>query len=337
MTKERDFENVQWIYDYLSNSYLNIAEEVNTDLNYYHYLTPFSNSYYGLSNPIILFGGHRKEDLSAKKIWTIRDGMIPLAIFFRELAADTFKGELYVPVQFWYLVPNEWRPKVKYYEVKSNTVYSKKNLPKKILITGFMNSTMADAEDFKSDLEQVQEILGKENLKNIEIVAYFPGKRNDLWGGWREENVLKYSRYLFENLKMDIQFPDLHTITSENNYADCAYIEINRHYIIQETYMKHIALSRGAGELESPATTYPMNKIASPKLSLYHHMNVYELDTKLAEDYMDPLSDKSFESLKKVLISSARAEKMTQWWEAWFATYIKKYYKAKEGKIKIEK
>lgn len=332
----RDFENVEWVYDFIANSYLTVSEEAKKDLTYYHYLTPFSNTYYGLTNPVLLYCGHRAVDLSSKKVWTIRDGMLPLSIFFKEIIASSFSHELYIPAQFWFLVPNEWRPKVKYYTVKADTVFSKKNLPKKIFITGFCNSTMADAEEFKEDLEEIAKILGKDNIQKMEVMAYFPGKRNDIWGGWKEENILKYSRYLFENLKLDIAFPDFATINLESNFKDCLYVEINRNYFIQETYTKHFALARGAGLLDLPEVEHPLKKTTSTRLSLYHSMEIYELDEDRAASYEDPLYDKNFDVMKKILVASSKNHKVSAWWESWFATYVKHYYVSKQGKPNLK-
>lgn len=330
--KKKDHEYVQWGYDLVHNAYLNHQEDsARTDHLYLNYLAPFSNEFFGPTNPVIFFGGHTFKNLSKLPYWTLRDGVIPLTIFFKESEPEQVKGEIFIHKDLWFVVPENWRKKVKYFSVEPDVLYDKNNLPKKIFISGILNSTLADPDEFDENLKLLADTLGKENLKKIEIFSYFPDKRNDLWGSWEEENVLKYSKAIFENLKLDIQVPEWRLIHSEVNYKDCLYYEVNSGLFIKDSYLQHFTLSRGAGGLKKAAS--PMDsafkKISESRSSLYHKLFIYECDYAQMGKYENPFEHENFRYFKKIIEHTNLHKRVNFYWEKWYATYVKNFYKSK--------
>lgn len=333
MSKKKEFEYVQWGYDLVQNAYLNRSEEMTSqDDLYLNYLAPFSLEVFGPTNPILMFGGHAIKEIIDRPYWTIRDGIIPLSIFFKEISPAVITGEVYIHKDLWHVVPGNWRHKVKFFSIEADQIYDKNNLPEKIFVTGILNSTLADPDEFNESLKYLADTLGKENLEKIEIFAYFPDKRNDLWGSWEEENVLKYSKAIFENLKIDIKVPEWKLLYSEVNYKNCLYFEVNNGLFIKDSFLEHFVLSRGGGSVRKPLRSIDENfkKTSEARLSIYHRICIYELDFATMDRYSNPFESENFVYFRKMIESSNKSKKVNFHWEKWYATYLKKFYKARK-------
>lgn len=324
---------VSWIVDGFKNNYLSTVNQ--SELTYFHYLTPFSNPYFGPLNPVLLFCGHSKTTFNDKSHVMLRDGLIPLTYFFNESDPEDFECVFYIPAEFWFIVPKNWRSKVKFFKVKANTVYHQGNLPKKIILMGTLNSTFADGDEFAEDIRNLAATLGgKDNLKNIDIAAYFSFKRNDLWGRWDDENILEYSKVLFNELKMDIKFPPLENIMSESGFRDVLYYEVNRGYFIGQSFMTQHMLGRGAGLLKNDSEIEKLIPEKSINLSLHHKLETYRYndDSLSGKDYIDPFKDSVYYSYRKFFDTVMKTHQGNHW-DGWFSSYIKSYYKGKKSKF----
>ena len=324
-------ESIQWSYDFIRNFYLSNVETISErEKIYLNYLHPFSEKYYGPTNPVLLLGGADIEQLMKKDVWTIRDGIIPLSVFFAENTLNEKKLQLMIHKDLWFMVPEKWRTNVSFYEITAEMKFSKANLPKRIIIMGSPNDTLADNDEFEEDIELLSTTLGKSNIEKMEVVGYFPNKRTDLWGKWQDENIFKYSKKLFNSLKMDIKFPEWQLLKSEMNCKNTLYYEVNRGHFIKDSYPLHLFLSRGAGLLEDINRKGPLIETGKVKLSLYHNMVTYKLDEANCGKYVDPLSDELMPYFRKIIERGTNPRNVGASWEAWFGSFIKKHYKNKE-------
>lgn len=334
--KKKNEEYVQWSYDIIQNAYLNKPEDLTAqDNTYMNYLLPFSYDYFGPTNPMLVFGGHTLNDIPNQKFLTIRDGIIPTSIFFRDISPSTFKGEVLIHKDLWYTVPDAWREKVKYFNIVSKYQYDSTHLPKKIFIAGALNTVLADPDELDSMIKELRDGIGKENLKKIEVFAYFPNKRTDLWGNWEEENVLRFSASLFKNLKVDLKVPEWKLIHSENDYSDTLYYEVNAGALIKDSYLTHFTLARGAGLLKPKRKKIDrfFSVKSQVRLSLYHQMDILELDYAHLGPYLDPKSDKHFNYFRKMIEASTKNKKINFKWEKWYATYLKRFYRDNKSRL----
>lgn len=323
---------VSWIVDGFKNNYLSTVNH--GELTYFHYLTPFSNPYFGPLNPVLLFCGHSKTTFNDKSHIMLRDGLIPLTYFFKESDPKDFECTFYIPAEFWFLVPKEWRTKVKFFRISAKTIYNAANLPKKIILMGTLNSTFADGDEFAEDIRNlVASLGGKDNLKNIDVAAYFSFKRNDLWGRWDDENILEYSKVLFNEIKMDIKFPQLDNIMSESGFKDVLYHEVNRGYFISQSYMSQHLLSRGAGQIGNLEVSDKLVAEKSISLSLHHTLETftYSKEALLGSDYVDPFKDSVYFSYRKFFETVMKTHQGNQW-DGWFSSYLKSHYKGRKIK-----
>jgi glycosyltransferase involved in cell wall biosynthesis len=326
--KAGSYETIQWMYDFIKNTDIELVNETRKiNRSYHHYLKPFSKVYFGPTNPALLFDGKISNKLLDRKICTLRDGLVPLCLFFRENLPNKFIGEIVIHKNLWFLVPDHWKEKVLFYEIKAKNEYSRTRLPQKIFITGMLNSTFADPEDFSADLLHLKEEFGKENINKIEILAYLPNKKTNLWGKWNEEDLLKFSNSIYRNLKEEIHFADWQSLQSETNFNNCLYFEANRGYFIQDTYTLHFALGRGAGLLPTRSSELPGELIKTHKLSLYHDINIYQPNFEQMPRYVNPFDNEYFEYFKSMFESNTNNPKAPTSWDSWFASYLKKYYK----------
>ncbi len=330
MSNNEKKEIIQWGYELIKNAYLNKVQEPDLqDELYLNYLFPFSKEIYSLGHSVLLFGGHSFKTFNQKPFITVRDGIIPLTIFFGEMRPDEFKLDIYIPKDLWFIVPDEWRGKVRFYEIKSDEIYSAHKLPEKIFVSGILNSTLADPDQFEASIKRLADGIGKENLKNIEVIAYFPDKRNDLWGSWEEENVLSYSSAIFRHLGLELKTPRWGDLKNEMNFRNCLYHEVNSGLFIKDSYLSHFALSRGAGLLaEEPKPEEDnFNFLFELRNSLYHKYNFYEFDYSKVEKFSDPLKSNQFTYFKRLIEFQNKDVRLNFEWEKWYASYIKRFYK----------
>ena len=319
---------VQWGFELIKNSYLNKKQHSDSkDELYLHYLSPFSQEFFGSHSPVLLFGGHDFKEVEKNKTVSLRDGLIPLYIFFETFKAKDFSCELMIHKDFWFIVPDDWREKVRFYNVRSKNEYSKSNLPSKIIVTGILNSTFVDPDEFGESLDHLANTLGRENLKNIEVISYFPDKRNDLWGSWEEDNILRYSKMIFEKLKLDIKTPTWRDLTNELEFLDCLYYEVNAGLFIKDSFVQFKTLSKGAGLLQQNSEVGPFKKVGEIPASLYHTYDIYKLDVDKVGKYSAPFSREKIPYFKRIAENDFNGVRINMYWEQWFASYLKKVIK----------
>jgi hypothetical protein len=341
MTQTNEKEIVQWGYELIRNLYLNksVSNDYESEL-YLNYLLPYSLEFFGTHNPALLFGGHGVRELGKKPFISARDGLVPLAIFFNEMNPEDLKFNLFIEKDFWFLVPPKWRSKVKFYEVCPDIIYNAVSKPKKIFISGILNSTFIEPDEIDVMLIDLKKSLGLKNFKDIEIMAYMPDKRNDLWGSWEEENILNFSKKLFTHLKLELQTPLWEDIKSMNGFQDYLYLELNAKVFVADSYVRHFALSRGAGMLEKKPSLIDsyFNQQSCTRASLYHTIKFYDLDYSQLDDYEDPINEKTFSYYKSFYETQRKDKNINFRWESWYASYITNYYKgSKTNKSFLEK
>ncbi len=331
MKNKEPNEVVQWSYDFIKSFYLNNNEILTAEEKiYHHYLYPFAEKYYSSLNPFMLFGGADVGQLLKKDFWMIRDGLIPLSFFFKEASEDLIKGKrkIIIHKDFWSLVPDNWRKNVLFYDIKSHQTFDKKNIPEQLILCGLANETLADPVEFVEDLKAIGSIFSEKDLEKMKILAYFPNKRTDLWGRWQDENIFKYARALFENLKMDIEFPEWDVLKSTMDFKNSLYVEINRGVLVKDSFVQQMFLSRGAGLLKTEENIENFTLVKKVPLSLYHSAEVFECDYSKLKAYKNPLDGDLMPYFKKIIEKGTSPRVLSEGWEKWYGSYVKKYYKA---------
>ncbi len=329
MNKNKETRVVSWGYDLIRNIFLNHREDYDFQEDLYrNYLSPFMKDIFGTHTPVYIFGGQEIKLIVEKNMLTFRDGLLPLTIFFKEANVDQFAPIIAIHKDYHFIVPDEWKKKVIYYDINSKRKYSKNSLPKKILITGMMNSALSEPREFEKSLENLAQKVGVNNLEKIEISCFCPSKRNDLWGGWEEENVLRYSQAIFQKLKLDIKVPEWKHIIQESDYTDTLYYEINNGFFIKDSFPLHHILAKGAGLLaDDESLTSSQFKIKNEiALSLYHSIRFYDCDYSTNDPFETQVED--LEYFKQISAIESKNKKLNFRWEEWYASYIKKYYSA---------
>lgn len=334
--KERT-DYVQWEYEMIRNAYLNRPDDFSyTDKLYLDYLHPFSMDIFGPRKTMLLFGGHEFAKLSPGSVITARDGVIPLTLFFQECTPEDVQATIFIHKDFWFLVPQKWQKSVKFYDVKAHTEYSALNLPKRIFVSGMLNSTLADPDELEEGLKKLSDTLGPENIAKMEVMAYFPNKRNDLWGSWDDENVLKFSALLFKYLKLEIKTPTWARLYQENDFKDCLYYEINSGLFIQNSYLNYFSLSRGAGLLkQEELVDKRFTLTAETKASIYHSYRFYDFDYTSAPSYEDAMDFDHGLYYKRAINFFKKDVRVNFYWEKWYASYMKTFYKTKKKKNRL--
>ena len=328
--KPESNEVIQWGYDFIQSYYLNNREtQTHEERMYLHYLAPFSDKYFSTLNPFVIFGGADPAQLMKKDTWMFRDGLIPLSFFFNEASLDLISSNrtFLVHKDFWFLVPTKWQKNVLFYDIAAKNIYDKKNKPKKIVLAGLANDTLSDPLEFEQSIKALASVYSKKDLEKIEVSAYFPNKRTDLWGRWQDENIFQYAKVLFENLKLDIDFPEWDIFKSNMDYSDTLYYEVNSGVMIKDSYVQHLFLSRGAGLLKNEDKQEHFSLVNTHPLSLYHDVQVFKCNFAKLSSYQNPLDSHLMPYYKKIIEKGATPRTISDTWEKWYGTYVKKHYK----------
>lgn len=327
------YKIVQWTYDYIQNAHQETGMPVGRKMRANHfYLKPFSLDYFSPVNPVLL-GGYITKKLANKKIWTLRDGVVPVSFFFREHTPENTSGTIAVHKDLWQVVPEEWRDRVMFYDIVSNQVFDSSNRPQKILFAGMGDSTFADEEEFKEELLLLKQKLG-DDLSQIKISALFPARKNNLWGRKIDESGLDRAQAIINTLGADVEFIEWNDLKNENNLKGVLYYEINKGHFIKDSYLQYFALSRGAGLLKSVAEKLPLTEISQHPISLHHSVRLYSMEFAKLPAYVDPFAHASFEFFKEATRGQVKSVRITQSWESWYPLFLKKFYKV-YGKVHL--
>lgn len=324
----KSYETIQWMYDYVKNvetNLINITKRKNR--SYHHYLNPFSKNYYSPMGTALLLDGEITTKLTEKSIWIARDGITSLVYFFKKYLPEAFMGKLAIHKDLWFVVPEQWKDKILFYELKTNAEYGETNLPEKIFITGMFNSMFTSVDDLEQALLNLNRFLGEKRKHEISIWAYFPSKENNITSSWHEDDFSKYSDILHKNFPGKINFLDWRGVLSEVDFKKCLYLEVNHGYFIHDSYVRHFALSRGAGLLKNQSDDCIGDVIQIYNLSLNHSLVLYQAAFPENVQYKNPIDSEYFEYFKHIFEKSVSRKGAGTSWDTWMDLYLKKYYK----------
>lgn len=318
-------KTVNWTYDYILHSQMDPALPIGRKIrpNQY-YLKPFSLEYVGPHNPVLL-GGYITKKLLNKKLWTMRDGLIPLSFFFKEHAPE--QGVDYaIPAEFWFAVPEHWRKNALLYETKAETTYSSANPPAKIFLTGMQDSVFADEQELTDALTKLQNELGAENLQKAKITALFPYKQNNLWGKRSDDETFSLAQKILECTGLKVAFTEWSELKNESDFKNCLYAELNEKYFVADSFVQQFALSRGAGLLKK-TTDLPLKEVHTFRLSPHHSICLSNVDWTKMPAYRDPFESPYLNYFQELIKGQVKSVRISPKWESWYPLYLKKYYK----------
>lgn len=314
-----------WIIDSMKSQHLRRTPGVDSALS--ELLAPFAGPQFGPTQPMHLFGGHPREAFMKKtSLITSLDGLIPLCYFFKYVTPLKFSPTLLIPKDFWFIVPPTWRDKVKLYEVKSSTIYSAQNPPKRMIMCGSFNSFMSDEDMIESELEKLIEALGGEDpFSQIETALFFTSKSDGISDFMDEGKLLSYSHKLLRHFKQKITFPRFDAIRANPDYRDTLYYEINNRKYISETFSKHVLFSKGAGSLFIDDEKNDLGPSHSIKLSPYHHIDIFELKQPMSS-YEIFESSEFYNAHFKFFQLGSQQETINEKWDHWFKDYLMRIF-----------
>ncbi len=318
------FKVVNWTYDYILNSQMDAAMPAGKKIRPVHfYLKPFSNDYVGPHSPVLL-GGTITKKLLNKNLWSLRDGLITQSFFFREHSPE--KGvQFAVPSDFWFIVPEQWKENTLFYEVQAQKKYNLQNPPARILLAGMQNNVFADTNEFNKSLIELKNSLGEEALTRAKITAFFPYKKNNLWGKRCDEETFSIAQSILKTTGLNITFVEWKDLKNENDFKECLYYEINQKYFVADSYLKHFILSKGGGLIEEQ-TLIPKKEISHYMLSPHHSVKIFQPDWLNIPVYKDPFKSDYFAYFKEVCNGQVKSIRISPFWESWYPLYLKKFY-----------
>lgn len=316
------FKVVNWAYDYIVHSQQNAAMPVGKKIRPNHfYLQPFSNDYTGPHSPVLL-GGYITKKLQNKKLFSLRDGLIPLSFFFREHSPEP-GIEYALSSDFWYVVPDHWRAHVLFFDINSTETYPEKTI-ERILIAGMQDSTFAELDEMHKLCEDIKKIVPADKRSSFKVSALLPFKKNNLWGKKTELNSPAAIQELL-SLFPQTQFCEWRNLKDESDFKNTLYIELNKKYFIADSSLLHFALSRGA-ILPKNEIPRDCSLIQNHLLSCYHSVSLYRPDWEKFPSYTDPFSQSYFHYFQELCRGQLKSIRISPQWESWYPLYLKKFY-----------
>ena len=207
-------------------------------------------------NPVFLLDLPKLASERASERWLVRDGLLPLIWFFSQNPEPgNFKQKLLVPIQFQEYVPNAWRQQVELFELFNETANQPQEI-RELLLMGVLMPSMCSIARLERDLKMIVErIGGPQALSKLRIRAYFPFKYEPPAEFNGTAFYLRYSQLLFKYLGADVEFLEYESLQWINLESSTSVHEFNEEWLISNSYLKLLSLSKGHHFLTGLAPT----------------------------------------------------------------------------------
>lgn len=242
-----------WLYDYLTVSQrkaTNVVKPEAKDL--LKSFWPFCEPYYSPLQPIFLFEGWQSGLVSDGKRWQARDGVLPLYYFLQTVSPKDFPAKLWIHRDFAALVPPQWREAIGFYEAESKVQKEDLDQLKTILIAGLMSAPFINRDEFEEQLDELVKVIGPARLSKMKILVFMPFRGSSVfWSHLQEEVYMEMPLLLAKKLGNHVESISWNRLDGMRDLKDCLYCEMNKGWIVKDSSVQYLALSRGASHFRN--------------------------------------------------------------------------------------
>jgi hypothetical protein len=278
---------------------------------YLDFLWPIGMTYASPLNPLFLVECSDPRQLSRRRTWASRDGLVPLLWFFHQNPEPRgFSGELLIPSDFSACVPHSWRKQVALVDWTSS---ERPAARPKFLLTGLAMNTYCSIEQLEEILGALQRDFG--DLRRCETRALLLSR----FDGWGQEHDHDYHPRYF--MKLHTAFGEFQPMKwpefdSNSDLRGWTVIDLNGRSLVSDSFLTQNALGRGAS-LWTPRTLDAMPTSASEyiPLSPYHGARVH---SRYPSQTFLPLSP---EQEKRFAFALASETNRRFPWPNWFTSW----------------
>lgn len=293
-------------------------------------LWPFCEPYWAPTQPVFLFDGWHRELVEKGGRWHARDGILPAFWFFRDAKPADFPAKLLMHEDLAPLVPPEWQEHILLYRPESNDRPTRDTKPKGLILTGVMAPPFIDQEELEEQLDRLVSEVGTERLSELEILTYFPYRGSELfWHHWNEDIFMSLPLTLTKKLGTRIRPVTWSQLESLSNLKGYLYCELNKGWLIKDSFVQHLALSKGATLVgsESRHSTPALKVIEKLPLSPHHSLVISQFDplsSQAAKEKANALYQETilaeYARIGEFIYAKRRFSPM---WPEWFQAYCK--------------
>lgn len=212
------------------------------------WLYPHYQSYISPVNPIFVSEIPNLDILNSKKLWAIRDGLVPLLFFFTKF--KTPKGlhsKILIDQELLDCVPEVWRPYVGsyYLQSKDNSVEADK---------AFIYGVNSEVFMSKESVEKALEPFAKRKKPWKEVWIYLSTRQFTPLENPRHHAQMFLE--IFERTGAKMKVVDLQEILGVQSWENWQLFELNKKTILADSWLSQAVISRGG---QIPERKQPQN------------------------------------------------------------------------------
>jgi|GEM_PF-7062532 len=213
------------------------------------YLGAVGEPYDAEIRPTFLTGIHDLELLDAASEWLVRDGRIPLSLFFTAHPAPLCcVAKLYIEDSLRDLVPDPWRMQIGTYQLVNRLVGKDQSRYSKLLIVGVNSAAYCELPEAARLLQEAAKgFEERHGSAPDEVIVHLLQKREPL------QAVEKTTRHTGELLlevcqlfgrKLRFLNPD--EFEASRGFDGCEILDLNQKLVCADSSLVHTALTKGA-------------------------------------------------------------------------------------------
>lgn len=316
-----------WLYDYLDVSQRKpYIEPKNDARNLLKNFWPFCEPYFSAVNPIFVMEGWERHLIEAGARWQSRDGILPLFWFFRTVKPSDFPAKLWIHRDMESLIPDSWQKEVGLYEIEN-----KKNGPSQkeadtILLAGLICPPFINEPELEARLEQLIERVGSERIKKMKIEIFMPFRGSGIfWSHFDEEVYLSLPLKIAKILGGDVQPVGWQRLETMKSMSNTIYFELNAGWIVKDSSILHMALSRGAQLLTPLTPILPDSEVI--ELSRYHQIRIAKPGKPKKALKTEPLEDaiRDYTKIGEFLYDKRFNPVFPEWYQSFCRKTLKEF------------
>jgi len=223
--------------------------------------------------------------LSQRPEWILRDGLVPLAWFFKQnpTPPKTLRTKLYIEESLAPLIPKAWKPLVGSFRLRSISTKPNPSRETSLFLTGIMNPSHCSLSFLSHSLKKIHRLLKEKKVTPSSVYCYLPLAFESV----HYTSAFEFHPHFIKILKSEFQIPIL--FLGEKEFFNKSQIshgfiyELNEGGLFNNSYLLHRSLFNGLSLLENPPSS--SNLFKTVYFSPYHAL---ELSNKISQS-QDPI------------------------------------------------
>ena len=262
----------------MDHFYLNVKsfQKDSRNLKFVSCQEPESLGHFHILNPSFS-GEHSHEDaVNLYPFWLVRDGFIPLVVFFRSSPA-THQSTLLYHENFSFLIPSQNKKTAYLYGISHRPCYPKTKRDK-VIVSGILNAANFSLDYLEKQITKISRSLEKKKLtwEGVYFNFYIRENRYFKVDPERVNPIFFYIKAIDRLTKGKAQFLTEKDMFNIDSFFEWFYVCLHeRNILISDNYIEHLISSKGGIPLFAKKKREKEKSLSIP-ISPYHDYVIRE-------------------------------------------------------------